>query len=182
MRVSVRRSFIVVAFVFTVASLCLVKVVAASPPAPDTGAEATYRSYDLDPTIPVASRVGKTPRSVLSLFDEPGQPAPKNHLLSDAERAKLVFAIQTMPPVHRFVRIDCRRERRVRHPLLHEASHVVDACERVNAPFCWQRPHNSGGHAVCRRRLERIISPGSALPRLGEVADLVVGQGGRGDG
>jgi hypothetical protein len=30
--------------------------------------------------------------------------------------------------------------------------------------------------------LERIISPGSALPRLGEVADLVVGQGGRGDG
>lgn len=199
---SLRRSFIFAAFVFTVASLCLVKVVAAGPPASETGAGATYRRYGLDPTIPPASRVGKTPRSVLSLFDEPGQPALKNHLLSDAERAKLVFAIQTMPPVHRrtlkerlrtlsfldgmpntaltstvnsdeaFKLFDItvnakilgqsvsewltEKERRYFNPagsplrvsidagtkidaltfaLLHEASHVVDACERVTPPF-----------------------------------------------
>jgi hypothetical protein len=73
---------------------------------PAAGADArgeTLRRYSVDPASPLESRVGATPTSVLTMFDEPGTPAPTPHTLTDPERAQLTRAIAALPPLHRRV-------------------------------------------------------------------------------
>jgi CubicO group peptidase (beta-lactamase class C family) len=72
----------------------------AKPASPDARAEA-YRRHGLDPATPLESRVKSAPDSVLKLFRDAGRPAPKAHPLTDAERTKLNFAMQSLPPLHR---------------------------------------------------------------------------------
>jgi CubicO group peptidase (beta-lactamase class C family) len=71
----------------------------AQPASQDARSEA-YKRYGLDPTASLESRAGSAPASVLALFRDAGRPAPKAHILTDAERAKLNFAMKSLPPLH----------------------------------------------------------------------------------
>lgn len=61
----------------------------------------TQRRYQLDPSRPVADRVGETPESVMTLFDEPGQATPTPHALSAEERARFAAALDALPALLR---------------------------------------------------------------------------------
>jgi hypothetical protein len=52
---------------------------------------------------PLLSRVGKTPESILKLFDEPGATRPAAHALTAEERRQLNEALNALPPLHRKV-------------------------------------------------------------------------------
>ena len=87
------------AWVVVLASLALAPLVAGG--ADDGQLRDAQRRHGLDPTVPLARRVGETPASVLALFDEPGQPAPTPHALTEVERGRLADAFETLPPLLR---------------------------------------------------------------------------------
>jgi hypothetical protein len=60
-----------------------------------------YRRHGLDPGAPLESRVRSAPESVLRLFRDAGRAAPKAHPLTEAERTRVKFALQSLPPLHR---------------------------------------------------------------------------------
>jgi hypothetical protein len=98
---STRQRLILRAISSTFACLGLLNLVVAEPPhSKDTPAE-VYRRHGVDPKVPLESRVGRTPASVLALFREEGQPLPQSHALTAAERAQLHAAIQGLPLLHR---------------------------------------------------------------------------------
>jgi hypothetical protein len=98
---STPQRFILRAISTTFACLGLLNLAVADPPdSKDTPAE-VYRRHGVDPKVPLESRVGRTPASVLALFREDGQPLPQAHALTAAERAQLHAAIQGLPPLHR---------------------------------------------------------------------------------
>jgi hypothetical protein len=75
----------------------------AEPPASKDSPAEVCRRHGLEPKIPLESRVGRTPASVLALFRDSGEPAPQAHALSAAEQTQLRNAIQALPPLHRRV-------------------------------------------------------------------------------
>jgi hypothetical protein len=60
-------------------------------------------SLHIDAASPLDSRVGETDPSVLKMFVDAGMPAPRAHVLTDAERTSLARAFTTLPPVHQRV-------------------------------------------------------------------------------
>jgi CubicO group peptidase (beta-lactamase class C family) len=70
-------------------------------PTPEGDQGKAYRQHGLDPKTPLPSRVTSVPASVLKLFQEAGRIGPRDHPLSTAERAKVDFAIASLPPLHR---------------------------------------------------------------------------------
>jgi hypothetical protein len=68
---------------------------------PEKARSEAYQRHGLDATTPLESRVKSAPASVLKLFTESGRPAPKVHTLTEAERAKVNFAIQSLPSLQR---------------------------------------------------------------------------------
>jgi hypothetical protein len=75
---------------------------AAGPGADDQRAD-TLRRHGLDPSTPIAARVGETPASVLEMFKELGGPPPTPHVLTAEERAKVEAAFEALPPLIRRV-------------------------------------------------------------------------------
>jgi hypothetical protein len=204
--------FVVRSFVFAMVALGLLNTCVAELPASDENLAKVSQRYGFDPTNPIETRVRSTDASVLASFRDAGRPSPMDHPLTGAERAKLKFAIGSLPPLQRrFLRERLRtlsfldgmpntaltstvnpdeqcqvfditvnagilsqnvsewltqKERKafettrsrlrlsvdagtkfdaLLYVLVHEATHVVDSCERITPHLVW-----SGRPAVAR--------------------------------
>jgi hypothetical protein len=92
-----------IAILVSVITLSCVSSITANADEPPTPAQRdeTLRRYDLDPAVPLASRVQPTPQTVLKMFEELGGPAPMPHTLTESERRTLSAAFAALPPLHR---------------------------------------------------------------------------------
>jgi len=72
-------------------------------PAAHAQAPPPKASLHIDPASPLDSRVGEADPSVLKMFADADMPAPRAHVLTDAERTSLARAFTTLPPVHQLV-------------------------------------------------------------------------------
>lgn len=85
------------------AATLFVLILTAAPAAHAQAPPPPRASLHIDAASPLDSRVGETDPSVLKMFVDAGMPAPRAHVLTDAERQSLALAFTTLPPVHQRV-------------------------------------------------------------------------------